>query len=259
MIPVSSAESSGILLHARHAFMPNKLGYCGPDDRGKIQQCLEGSTVDGQLISTLKNFEAAYPFLRLIAKATGRESFDYKVAEAYWIGNELLNQVLPDQFYNFALTDLRKKNRAEIRDLFLNLQNRALPHHTFYVLNTAINVISDHHHTTAAAPKALTEMVDNCRISWGRVVRVEKDKLVVKYRPLGFKDGRIKFKPYALRKVSYDRELSPFDKIASGTPVSIHWNFACDVLSEGQLRNIEKYTIGDVNSTNFYLSMIRRA
>src|SRR5271166_5350756 len=181
MIPVNS---SGILIHARHAFMPNKLGYCGPDDRGKILQSLQDSTVDEKLMSTLKNFEAAYPFVKLIGKSTGRDPFDYRVAEAYWIGNELLNQVPPDQFYKFALTDLHKKNRKEIRDLFLSLQNRALPHHTFYVLNSAMSVLSDHHHTSGSGPEALAETMDNCRISWGTVVKVEVDKLVVRYRPL---------------------------------------------------------------------------
>jgi len=238
--------------------MPNKLGYCGPDDRGKILQCLQESVVDGKLISTLKNFEAAYPFIKLIGKSTGREPFDYRVAEAYWIGNELLNRVPPDQFYKFALNDLGKKNHAEIKNLFLSLQHRALPHHTFYVLNTAMSVLSDHHHAAGAGPEKLAETIDNCRISWGRVVKVQKDRLVVKYRPFGVRDGKIKFKPYALKKVEYDQELPPFDKILPGTPVSMHWNFACDVLTETQLRNIEAYTKGDVNSTNLYLDAVRK-
>ncbi|HXQ92389.1 MAG TPA: DUF6390 family protein [Nitrososphaerales archaeon] len=255
---MASIDSSGILIHARHAYMPNKLGYCGPDDRGKILQCLQESDVDEKLISTLKNFEAAYPFVKLIGKSTGRQPFDYKVAEAYWIGNELLNQVSPDQFYKFALNDLGKRNRTEIRNLFQSLQNRALPHHTFYVLNTAMSVLSDHHHSTDSDPEVLARAIDNCRISWGRVVEVQKERLVVKYRPLGIKNGRIKFRPYALKKVEYDHQLPPFDRIVPGTPVSIHWNFACDVLSETQLRNIQSYTKGDVNSTNLYLDAMRK-
>jgi len=121
-----------------------------------------------------------------------------------------------------------------------------------------MSVLSDHHHTTGVGPESLAETIDNCRISWGKVVKVQKDRLVVKYRPIGIKDGKIRFKPTALRKVEYDRELPPFDRIVPGTPVSIHWNFACDVLTETQLRNIGAYTRGDVDSTNVYLDAVRK-
>jgi len=254
----SLVDSAGIRIHARHAYVPNKLGYCGPDDRGKILQFLRGSAADEKLLSTLENFEAAYPFVKLIAKSAGMKPFDYRVAEAYWIGNKLLEEVSPDQFYKFTLNDLGKKNRAEIRNLFFNLQNRALPHHTFYVLNSMMNVLSNHHHTTGPGQEKIAEAIDNCRISWGTVVKVEKNRLLVRYRALGVKDGKIVFKPYALKKIDYDSELSPFDKITPGAVVSMHWNTACDILNEIQLRNIKAYTKSDVSSTNKYLDVMKK-
>ena len=95
-------RESGVLFHAKHAFMPNFLGYCGPDERGRIQQSLEGGKTDDELVRTLRQFEAAYPFLGLIAKSTGREVFDYAVPEAYWIGNSLLTKVPASDFYRFS-------------------------------------------------------------------------------------------------------------------------------------------------------------
>jgi Family of unknown function (DUF6390) len=252
-------DPSGVLLHAKHAFMPNKLGYCGPDDMGRILQHLQESSGDAKLVSILKNFEAAYPFIHLIGKSNGREPFDQKVTEAYWIGNELLSNVAPEEFYKFTLNDLRKKNGWEIRDLFLNLRDRAMPHHTFYVISTATSVISDSHHTSSPDPRKISETMDSCRISWGRVVKVGKDNLSVRYMPLKMLDGKISLAPEIMKKnVKYDSTVPPFESVATGDYVSMHWNFACEILSGFQVRNIERYTLRDVSSTNLFLSGMKR-
>ncbi len=252
-------DASGALFHAKHAFMPNKLGYCGPDDRGMILDRLRESTVDDRLVATLKNFEAAYPFIRLIGKSNQRDPFDLKVADAYWIGNKLLSNVSPKAFYNFALEDLRKKNGEEIRSLFLALRDKAIPHHTFYVISTTMSIISDFHHTSGANPNKLSETMDNCRISWGEATKIERDQLKIRYRPLRFEDGWLSLGPMKTKTIEYDRSVSPFDKIAVGDYVSIHWNFACEILSETQLRNIQNYTKKDIQAVNVFLEATKRS
>ncbi|MDG6907026.1 MAG: hypothetical protein JRN20_14735 [Nitrososphaerota archaeon] len=253
-------DAFGALLHAKHAFMPNKLGYCGPDDRGAILRHLQESSIDDNLVATLKNFEAAYPFIHLIGKSNGLQPFDRKVTEAYWIGNELLGNVAPEEFYNFSLRDLKKKNSTEIKNLFLNLRDRAMPHHTFYVISTAISVISDFHHSSNRDPTKISEVMDNCRISWGEVLNVEKDSLLVKYRPLQLVDGLVALtKKSVKKKVKYDQTVPPFENVSPGDFVSIHWNFACEVLSEAQVDNIRKYTQRDASSTNFFLDKMKRS
>jgi hypothetical protein len=247
-------HSAGALFHARHAFMPNKLGYCGPDDKGMILQHLQKSSVDDKLLATLRNFEAAYPFIHLIGKSNQREPFDLEVAEAYWIGNRLLKNVATRDFYNFTLDDLKKKNKEQIRRLFLNLGERALPHHTFYVINTATNIISDHHRSSAHEPRKIAEVMDNCRISWGKVLKAEKDHLWVKYRPLEITDNKISLGSEITKKnIEYNSAIPPFQKIVPGSYVSMHWGFACDILSDAQVRNISKYTQDDVKSANIFL------
>jgi hypothetical protein len=252
-------DSSGALFHAKHAFMPNKLGYCGPDDRGMILERLRESSVDDRLVSTLENFEAAYPFIRLIGKSNQRDPFDRKVTDAYWIGNKLLGKVSPKAFYNFALEDLRKKNGEEIRSLFRTLRDKAIPHHTFYVISTTMSIISDFHHTSAANPNKLSETMDNCRISWGRVNKIERDRLKVLYRPLRIEDGVLSLGPMRTKAIEYDRSVSPFNKITGGDYVSIHWNFACEILSETQLRNIQIYTEKDIQAANIFLEAAKRS
>jgi hypothetical protein len=251
-------DGSGALLHARHAFMPNKLGYCGPDDRGIIQSRLQDSSVDEKFVSILKNFEAAYPFVRLIGKSNRKDPLDRQVTEAYWIGNELLNNVATEDYYNFTLKDLRKKNSSEIRSLFLNLRDHALPHHTFYVLSTALNIISDFHHTTVNKGK-ISETLDSCMISWGKVLDVEKENLLISSRPLSFREGKLSLEGNVTRKVAFDPTVPPFDRVANGDYISVHWNYACDILSKTQLRNIRRYTKNDIDSANVFLRAINRA
>lgn len=253
-------DVSGALFHAKHAFMPNKLGYCGPDEKGTILHHLQESSVDEKLISTLKNFEAAYPFIHLIGKSNQIDPFDRKATEAYWIGNKLLNNVGVSEFYKFTINELKKKNGEEIRSLFLNLRDRAVPHHTFYVLSTTMSIISHSHHSTSPDPRKLLEMMDSCRISWGQVLKIEKNQLSVKYRPLNLSNGKISLgaKPIK-KKIEYDPSIPPFTKISPGDCVSIHWDFACEVLSQAQVHNIYTYTKRDLSSANLFLHAMKRS
>jgi hypothetical protein len=256
---VPRIDTAGTLFHAKHAFMPNKLGYCGPDDRGMILRCLQESSINEKLISTLKNFEAAYPFIHLIGKSNDREPFDRKVTDAYWIGNDLLENVATEEFYNFTLNELKKKNGEEIRSLFLNLRDKAIPHHTFYVISTTMNVISDFHHTSSPDPKKISETMDNCRISCGKVLKVEGDRLRVRHRPLQIVDAKLSLGPEKTKKIEYNQNVPPFGRIAPGDYVSIHWNFACDILSKTQVQNINAYTRSGIESANLFLRAMKRA
>lgn len=68
-----------------------KLGYCRLDDRGKSLNHLQEAETSPE--PQRKSFEAACPSINLTGKTIGRESFDCSVAEAYWIGKELLTRV----------------------------------------------------------------------------------------------------------------------------------------------------------------------
>ena len=247
----SKSGDSGILLHAKHAFMPNKLGFCGPDDRGEILRHLEEGRGGERLLSTLREFEAAYPFLKLIARATGRDVFDYSVPEAYWIGNALLDQVSTLEFYNFSHRELKGRDSQRVTRIFKALGLAARPHHSFYVITTyAGRTLKDGPSFATDNARRVLELIDNCRIAWGEVRRVDASSLQVDYRPLVVEDGRLALSKPELKKVGYTPEVKPFDKIKAGDHVSLHWNYACDVLSPRQLKSITRYTMRDIASTN---------
>ncbi len=246
---------SGILFHAKHAFMPNRLGYCGPDERGRIQQDLEAGKKSEELVRSLQGFEAAYPFLKLIARSTGRDPFDYSVPEAYWIGNSLLERVPRQEFYTFSHHELKGRDKESVKSAFRALGGGAIPHHTFYVMSTyATTAVADGPNLTNEGSKKVAEMINNCSISSGRVKRVAGTELQVEVRPLMFADGRMKLAGPVLKKVRYNPEVRPFNSVSTGDVVSIHWGYACDVLSKRQARNIEKYTAADLALVNRLLA-----
>lgn len=244
-------KDSGVLLHAKHAYMPNRLGYCGPDDRGIILQHIEQSKGGEELVSALEGFEAAYPFLRLIAKSTGKEVFDYAVPEAYWIGNPLLDRIPPPEFYRFSHHELAGKDPKEVRRIFGALGNKARPHHTFYVMSTyATSSVADGPSLSVEGRKKVEGLIDNCRISWGKVKRVGNKELDVTYRPVLVEDGRFCLSKPVIRRVSYDPEIRSFAGVKAGDWVTMHWGYACEVITKRQLRNIAKYTELDIEAVN---------
>jgi hypothetical protein len=252
----------GELLHAKHALQPNSLGYCGPDENGRILEHLHTSSISEDLTSTLTRFEAAYPFVRMIAKSTGLQPFDKKVTEAYWIGNSLLDHVQPSEFFDFTHRDLdssRKKvgkkdgvTKAETKLLFREFGAIAKPHHTFYVLG----MYARSNIKTANQGKLL-ELMDSCRVSWGRVLEVKDKTLLVDRTPLAFQEQSLLLSGSEKREVRYDREIAPFSTVKRGDWVSLHWNFASEMLTPRQLGNLKKYTALDIEATNKLVSVCK--
>jgi Family of unknown function (DUF6390) len=241
----------GLLFHAKHAYMPNKLGYCGPDDRGRILEALERSSGGEKLVSTLTEFEAAYPFLKLIARSTGRSTFDYAVPEAYWIGNGLLDRVPVPEFYRFSANELRGKDPREVMRVFRTLRDAPRPHHSFYVMSTyASSSVADGPSLSNENASKIAGLVDSCRVSWGTVKTIGDDSLVVEYRPMEMRRGKFVLGGPKKKTVKYNPQVGSFSSLRAGAVVSLHWDYACEVLTPRQVRNISRYTQWDMDSVN---------
>jgi hypothetical protein len=226
--------------------MPNNLGFCGPDENGRILQHLHSSSSSESLLSTLKEFEAAYPFVRMIADSTGRKPFDYEVTEAYWIGNRLLDQVEPAKFFEFSQSGPSSHlSLDQARVIFQQLGGAAKPHHTFYVLG-----MYGRARGSTDVDRKLLELMDSCRISWGQVVDVKEKTLLVERSPLLLREDRLALARPVKEEVKYDSAIAPFQSIKKGDWVSLHWNFASEKLKEYQLTNIKRYTALDIRATN---------
>lgn len=243
----------GVLFHAKHAFMPNSLGYCGPDESGSIREHLEEGREGDRLLRTLQGFEAAYPFLKLIARNAGREVFDYSVPEAYWIGNRLLEAVAPADFYGFSRREMKGKGMKSLSGSFKDLDGGALPHHTFYVMGTYVGMGGDGPKLGEDKARKIAQLIDNCRISWGEVKGKSGGELRVESRPIVIGERGLSLGGVLTKRVKYNQLVKPFDRVEAGDVVSIHWDYACDILTARQLTNIERYTDADIRSANALL------
>jgi hypothetical protein len=231
----SDFAQEGLLLFARYAFMPNRLGYCGGDVRGVFETCAAGETSPDVRDWALQ-FEGAYPYLALIARANEiADPFDPRVVEAYWVGNTLLHNASLAPLYD----SLRERFAARLSPKNLNLilgqvPNGAHPFHAFHVLDVC--------RRTGALAASLPTL-DNCRISWGQVEAVVNGSLQVSVQPLVFESGQLVLGAPQTRMVTRQMNGRGFvNEVYVGDWVSIHWDWACDVLNPRQLENLRRYT-----------------
>lgn len=243
-IEASAGPLDGMVRFIRYGFMPNRLRYCGGDENRLLFHHAVEQVVDGGLKAHLRKFTGALPYLQLIARANGiADPFDPKVVDAYWIGNDLLDRVEVRQLYDALLERFGKQLQGRTRDLVLGKAPAgARPHHSFHVL--------DVHSRVGELGQSLATM-DHCRVSWGTVVDVAGGELVVDRVPLLLEQGKLVLGwPIRERVVRQIDGRGFVDGAQIGDVVSIHWGWACEVLTAGQHQRLERYTLDHLAIAN---------
>jgi uncharacterized protein DUF6390 len=233
-----------MLRFIRYAFMPNRLRYCGGDDNRTLFEYGIEQTVDGGLPSLLRRFTGALPYLQLIARAnTIADPFDTRVVEAYWIGNDLLQEVEVRQLYEHLAERFARQMQGRTRELILGKAPAgARPHHSFHVLDI---------HSRLGELEHSLATLDNCRVSWGQVVSVESGELVVNRIPLLLRAGKLALADPIPERITRQVEGRGFtDHAQPGDWVSIHWGWACEVLTTVQLASLEQFTRANLAIAN---------
>lgn len=230
---------SGLRLAALYGFLPHLLGFCGPQNGEEVLQNYfkKNKASLRDLRKTLEGFEGAFPYYKLIAEANGiKDPFEERVVRAYWVGNELLENVLVGNLRKMVAEYFSKPGLLPLETALRKSQaikDGALPHHSFHVL-----VIG----SVTGRVKLKGKLLDLCRIGWGKVKKISENqkKIIVEYRPLVRKrrlslSGKLKEK-----KINLDKDLVP--KLKIGDLVSFHWEQATEVLNLEDVKNLEKYT-----------------
>jgi hypothetical protein len=243
------APAPGPIRFARYAFGPNSLGYCGPDEAGELfAQATVGHDLR-KLQDLAAQFEGAYPYLCLIARSSGiRDPLDAGVVEAYWLGNDLLARVGTRAFGE----SLESRFRPRLRDdgwrwLGSKPEAGAVPNHAFHVLDVFPRVGMLR---TGEVDRAL-EVMDSCRIRWGRVLERDGDSLVVSAVPLVMLDGRLRLGPPRVEKVRGWVDGTGFvEDVRPDDVVSIHWDWACERLDARRLAALRRVTGAELRLAN---------
>ena len=242
------SNETGILRCARYAFMPNKLHFCGPDKNRDLFYYAQGMEVDGGLKLILKEFQTLYPYLDFIARANRiRDVFDERVVEAYWLGNNLLDNIEKNKLYEHLTDnlDLKKKlPRLLLRRVVDKIPLGAKPHHSFHVFNVWKRT------GNLDVMQTLSSM-DLCRISWGKIKKIDWPNIGVDYQPLAPVKDELKLgEPVNQNILAQINNAGFIDEPKVGDWISFHWNFACEVLGQTQVNNLKKYTEESINLAN---------
>jgi len=238
------APLTGSLRFVRYAFMPNKLRYCGGDEHRTLFQYGTERVVDGGLNPLLRKFSGALPYLQLIARSNGiQDPFDDRVVEAYWLGNELLAGVEVRQLHDSLNERFGKQLQRRTRAWVLaKAPAGARPHHNFHVFDV---------HSRVGELENTLETMDQCRVSWGRVARVDGSELVVERSPLVLADGKLTLGPPATMRAVRQIDGRGFaDAAEPGDWVSLHWGWVCEVIDPRQQANLERFTRDHIRLAN---------
>lgn len=231
---------NGAQLFVRYAYPPNSRGSCGPPDSDALLQYGQSGVTDPGLRELARGFAGAWPYLELIAGATGTpDPLDYRVVEAYWVGNSLLDSVGVRSIGNSMEDRFRARTGHQFPHLMEGVLAGGVPHHSFHVLEIYpwLGLLRDDRRSATAL-----NVLDQCRIRWGEVVAVSGDDAMVRSQPLVWDGMALSLGEAVIETAKYAVAGSGFiDGLAVGDMVSLHWDWVCDRLTAGQLHKLRHY------------------
>jgi len=238
----------GILRCSRYAFGPNRLHYCGPDKNSEIKAYINEGAKDAGLEHLISKFQTLYPYLKYIARTNNiKDPFDGRVVEAYWLGNNMLEKIDQKSFYRHLLEDHKIKHKMGGKSFTIvedKIGKGAVPHHSFHVFNVWKRTGHDDREHTL-------ESMDECRVSWGKVIEIDGPFVTVSTEPLLYTDKKLFIGTPIKRKLVRRLEAEyDIEQITVGNFVSIHWGVICEVITEEQILNLKKYTLRNLTLAN---------
>jgi hypothetical protein len=244
------SETAGPLLFARYAYPPNALGLCGADSGRTLLEYGDAHVSDGGLAELARTFDGAWPYLTLIAGANGiADPLDRRVVEAYWIGNELLDRVRPDELARHVDDQFRGRIGRTREHVLDAVAAGGVPHHCFHVFAVYpwLGLLR-----TGVVDQPL-HVLDQCRTTPAVVESVHGESVHVLARPLLWDDEAeaLRLGDPATRTVRWqDDGLGFVSNPRPGDHVSLHWDFLCDVLSPRAARALGLATRRALDAVN---------
>lgn len=227
---------NGTELAVRFSYITNSLRFCGPKEaQDQFLKYLDNKDNEIRVQELLLKFESLRPYITQIAEKVDKDCFYYDVMEAYWIGNNLLEKFNDIDMKEIILKlVMRGLPKSTADKLLVNLPSGLVPHHNFNVMYVGVGS------TTKSVENNIQNM-DNCRISWGKVLEVQQEKLIVSSKTLKKNDEKKFYLGEEETKTAiYQKKMLP--TVKKDDTVALHWGFAPLILSNVQLNNLEKYT-----------------
>ncbi|MFC1711736.1 DUF6390 family protein [Patescibacteria group bacterium] len=248
-------NNQGLKLAAIYSYPPSRLGFCGKKTKNTAQlisDYLTGKNKQQEKIKkVLTAFEAAYPYLKLIAKANNLSPFNKKVVEAFWLGNSLLLQVKVSDLKAMVLKEFTKQgllSKKEALTRIAKIRPNSKPHHSFHVFVLG---------PVTGRIKFNLKLYDLCRISWAKIIRIYgrdyqvyggTKKIVVKYQPIISKNNKFTLGKEVEKQVYWNKRF--IKTLKPGDLVALHWDIICQKIDKGKINSLQKFTLLSMNSTS---------
>ena len=242
---------SGEVLFARYAYPPNDLGHCGPP--GAAVLLAGGASALGQpeVRERAPYFEGAWLYLRLLAATAGVDPLDARVVTAYWLGGDLLDTVDPDRLARtvgrgFGGQPGVRERLADTPDVAIAGASHAFHVFVVYPWVGLLGGRSD-------VPRAV---LDSCRIRWGTVETLDGERADVRSRPLTWDGSVLGLGNERVETVRWSQDRHAFVRgLRVGEQVSLHWDWVCDRLDDGQVATLADRTKRQLTTTNTWLAL----
>jgi hypothetical protein len=239
----------GAARFARFAYPPNELGHCGtPDHEALWGYASARAAPDRGLKELARTFEGAWPYLTLLAGAGSREDpLADDVVGAYWLGGPLLDRVAVNDWGWHLHDRFADRLGGEGRRALDGAVAGGRPTHVFHVLCV--------YPWTGLLRGGMVdgplEILDRCRIRWGRVEHVVAGRALVRSRPLEWVDGRLRLGEPELEEATLGVDgAGMVEDVAPGDLVALHWGWVCERLTEVAARHLVAETARHLTIAN---------
>ena len=182
----------------------------------------------GELRELAEAFEGAWPYLELIAEASGiRDPLDDRVVTAYWLGGPALEHVAAGEAGRHATERFRPRAGRWWSQVEAALAGGAAPSHAFHVMVVGpwVGMLR------GGVVDAPVTVIDSCRIRRGRVLEVSGDNAVVSTDRVDFGSGRLSVGAEAVDPVTVrlgEAGDHPCGPVCPGDLVALHWDWVCE-------------------------------
>jgi len=233
----------GVQLGARFSIATNRLQYCGPADaEPALFRAITSESGPPEAARALSAFEALMPYLEAIAEKHHRDPFDFRVVEAYWVGNDLLDAFDRTDFERLLVALTRRGlPSSTARRLAERLPPNPLPHHVFHVAFVGVGAVTGH------VPTTLKNM-EACRPAWAEVTGASDELLRIRGPALVARPGGFELGPEVDREVRYDPRVVIDPR--PGDSVAVHWGWPALRLAPEQRAALEKYSRRSLDQAN---------
>lgn len=238
-----SVDTQGTEMFARYAYAPNALGYCGPPLAATLRN---GSVEDVRIAAT--KFSGAWPYLQVLSKMTGiPDPLDHRLVESYWLGGGVGADLEQNEFVDELLAIIGPQARRYWSHLSPELAGEAAANHCFHVFAV--------YPWSRLLGRGLEEhplsVLNNCRITSGRVLSREGDEVRVLCRELVWDGLALSLCEPSVRRLDLWADgYSAVPDAVAGDAVAMHWGRVCGRLRPEQVRALADATARQLLVTN---------